>query len=657
MTIARPSVASLTALLFTLLFVADLLPGPPRPAQAVTIAAPVLKWQHGGCYASWCETGWYSSPAVGDLDGDGAPEVIGASYSIFALDGETGALRWSADPPGGRVWPGVVLADLDGNGDLEIATAYGGGYVHVHDKAGVLLWTRRPSSSELRGLSAFDLDADGTLDLITTAAAGSRTNTWVFAHDGAPRPGWPQLSNDSGYAWGVFNDNAAAGDIDGDGAAEIVVPSDVHYINSYEGNGAQIQAHAMYGDKGWGRVGVHVEHAVDLRGYAQCGFEHRPNFAHAPAAIVDVDGDGQNEIIAMGNVYDCGASPYASLYEMPFIFRGDRTRWAADGYDWEAIPVPDDKAAPLSEDYNVIESVMPNAVIADLDGDGEREILFASYDGRVHAYWLDKIEHHSWPYAVHGTGPGTRFASEPAVADLDGDGRAEVLFTSWTAKGSGQSGKLHILNYQGNVLHEIDLPGPYGGATWNGALAAPTLADLDGDADLEIVLNTAHSGFVAYDLPGTSAARLFWPTGRANYLRSGSLLAGSLLGSAMTMVPRIAGPGDAISVTITLRNPGPELPDVSLENALPALTTYAGSLSASHGDASYAADTITWTGVVPAAVPVVISYRLAVDDGITTPTLITNQALVDDGQATLTLSASLFVNGQALYLPVVRRLD
>ena len=60
------------------------------PSQQVSrqaIQAPVLKWQRGGCYSSWCETGWYSSPAVSDLDGDGAPEVIGSAYSIFILDG------------------------------------------------------------------------------------------------------------------------------------------------------------------------------------------------------------------------------------------------------------------------------------------------------------------------------------------------------------------------------------------------------------------------------------------------------------------------------------------------------------------------------------------------------------------------------------------
>lgn len=649
------AVKATLALLFMLVFagaLALLRPSALPPAHAGAIAAPVLKWQHGGCYSSWCETGWYSSPAIADLDGDGAPEVIAAAYSLFVLNGDDGALQWRNDPAGGRVWPGIVLADLDDDGALEIASGHGDGYLHVHNASGALLWTRQPTTRELRGLSAYDLDGDGRLDLVATAAVSSRTNTWVYSHDGVLRAGWPQLANDSGYAWGVFNDNAAIGDIDGDNAPEIVVPSDVHYINAYEHNGAQIEAHAMYGDKGWGKVGVHVDHHVDLRGYANCGSEHRPNFAHAPAAIVDLDGDGSNEVIAMGNVYNCGTSPYSSLYEMPFIFNGDRSRWAGAGYDWQVIPTPDGSAAPLSEDYNGIESAMPNPVVADLDGDGEREILFASYDGRLHAYWLDKTQRHNWPYAVHATGPGIRFASEAVVADLDNDGFAEVIFTSWPVKGSGYTGKLHILDYQGNVLHERELPAPFGGATWNGALAAPTLGNIDADDDLEIVVNTAHSGVVAYDLPGTAAANVLWSTGRGNLQRSGSLLNGSLQASSMRMTPAAVGGGDTISVTITLRNPGPALADVTLQNALPANTTFAGDLSASRGTAIFDAGQITWEGDVPAATPVLIRYALALEPTLMAPTLITNQATVDDGVAPpFTIEASILANGTPSYLP------
>lgn len=654
---SRPSVALFMLIALLSLPLLMLAANAPPAAHAGAIAAPTLKWQHGGCYSSWCETGWYSSPAIADLDGDGAPEVVGATYSLFVLNGEDGSEQWSTDPPGGRVWSGVVVADLYDDGALEIATAHHGGYLHVHNAAGGLLWSRQPTTSELRGLSAYDLDGDDALDLVVTAAVGSETNTWVYDHLGALRGGWPQVSGDSGYAWGVYNDNAAIGDIDGDGAPEIVVPSDVHYINAYESSGAQIQAHAMYGDKGWGKTGVHVDHAVDLRGYAICGVEHRPNFATTPATIVDLNGDGSREVVVTGNVYNCGTSPYTSLYEMPFIFNGDRSRWADRPHDWTAIPAPDAAAAPLSEDYNVIESAMPNPVVADLDGDGYAEILFPSYDGRLHAYWLDKTERHNWPYAVHATGPGIRFASEPVVADLDGDGYAEILFASWPDKSSGQTGRLHMLDYQGNPLHELDLPAPFGGATWNGALAAPTLGNIDADADLEIVLNTVHSGFVAYDLPGTSNARLLWPTGRANFQRSGSLLYGSLYTSAISMSPPNPGAGDTLAVTITLRNPGPDLPAVTLQNPIPAHTTFAGELNASSGSVTFAGGAVAWSGAVPAGAPVTISYQLTIDAGVSGHTLITNQATVDDGQnAPFILSTQILTNSLQNYLPIIQRL-
>jgi hypothetical protein len=165
--------------------------------------------------------------------------------------------------------------------------------------------------------------------------------------------------------------------------------------------------------------------------------------------------------------------------------------------------------------------VQPNPATVDLDGDGIIEIIYPSYDGRMHAFWLDKTEHGSWPYSVYHASEGFyRSASEPVVADLDNDGHAEVIFASWVQKGTGRTGKLHILDYMGNPIHEIDLP-PAKSGDWNGALAAPTLADIDGDPDLELVLNTAHSGVVAYDLPDTADARILWGTGRGNYHRNG----------------------------------------------------------------------------------------------------------------------------------------
>src|SRR3989442_14578977 len=68
-------------------------------AEAPSFGAPVLKWQRGGCFASWCQTGWYSSPAVADLNGDGQPDVIWGAYDVVSLNGSQAALPWG--PPSG----------------------------------------------------------------------------------------------------------------------------------------------------------------------------------------------------------------------------------------------------------------------------------------------------------------------------------------------------------------------------------------------------------------------------------------------------------------------------------------------------------------------------------------------------------------------------
>jgi hypothetical protein len=263
-----------------------------------------------------------------------------------------------------------------------------------------------------------------------------------------------------------------------------------------------------------------------LRGWGECNGDrsesYRTNFADGPAAIADLNGDGQREVVVTGNMYDCSFNPYLSRYIAVHIFNADRSRFNSGVYDWRTIPA--DTGALLNEDYSVIETAEPNPAIADLDGDGRQEILYASYDGRMLAFWLDQTEHGDWPYSVYHQEEGfIRFASEPVVVDLQNDGKAEVIFASWTQIGSNRTGKLHILDWAGHPIFDADLPAPKSeSVTWNGSLAAPTLGNVDGDPDLELVINTAHSGVVVYDLPGTAQARILWGTGRGNLLRTGS---------------------------------------------------------------------------------------------------------------------------------------
>ena len=175
--LARPSFAANTA---------------PAARTTASISAPALKWQRGGCFISWCQTGWYASPAVADLDADGRAEVLWASYDLVALDGATGALKWRA-ASNQRAWPGVAVVDLTSDGSPEVIVGRSGDQVTVYDKAGSVVWTRNPfGGGEVRTLTVADLDNDGRHEIIVGRASGGSTRQLnVLQADGSVRAGWP----------------------------------------------------------------------------------------------------------------------------------------------------------------------------------------------------------------------------------------------------------------------------------------------------------------------------------------------------------------------------------------------------------------------------------------------------------------------------------
>src|SRR5512139_70991 len=153
--------------------------------QLVT-AAPTYtvtqKWQR--CYpGSWCETGWYASPAVADLDKDGRPEVLWGGYTLMVVTGTNGMLKWHTTPTG-RLWPGIVVADLDRNGSLEVVTANGGGYIDVYNANGSAAggWHIRPTntSNEIRSLAVANIDTNSDLEIV---ACSTRSDNQWFAYE------------------------------------------------------------------------------------------------------------------------------------------------------------------------------------------------------------------------------------------------------------------------------------------------------------------------------------------------------------------------------------------------------------------------------------------------------------------------------------------
>jgi M6 family metalloprotease-like protein len=134
--------------------------------------------------------------------------------------------------------------------------------------------------------------------------------------------------------------------------------------------------------------------------------------------------------------------------------------------------------------------------LADLDGDGSLEILFTSATA-VHALSFTGAERSGWPFGFErlpalesDPAPG-RDAAPPLVADVDGDGRQEVLVHL-------AGGALIVLDAGGRRRLELEATLPAR------AVGAPLVADLDGVAGVEMAAFGRFASVRIFDAPSES---------------------------------------------------------------------------------------------------------------------------------------------------------
>ncbi|HSP71688.1 MAG TPA: VCBS repeat-containing protein, partial [Gaiellaceae bacterium] len=162
-------------------------------------------------------------------------------------------------------------------------------------------------------------------------------------------------------------------------------------------------------------------------------------------------------------------------------------------------------------------SGIPAPAVVNVAGDPRPEIVAAVPDGYVYA--VSPAGRRLWRYD-YAHGAPKMFASEVAAADLNRDGKPELVFGTYGPKVG--SGWLVVLSAAGKLLHDVRLPHQRLDGNGVGVAAAPSIADLDGDGSLEIVLTTIDHGIDVFRVPGSNADALPWPTGRGSLLRSGA---------------------------------------------------------------------------------------------------------------------------------------
>lgn len=165
------------------------------------------------------------SPAVADLDRDGSPEVVvvqASTHSVLALHGRTGSTLWgaievnrvpaTAGPTGGGP---PTIADFDGDGAPDVATAGGYNYLVLRGATGVPLWhaVTQDTSSRVTGSSVFDFEGDGRAEAIYNDELLLRV---YRGSDGSVL--W-STCNTSGTLW----EYPVIVDVDRDDSADIVV--------------------------------------------------------------------------------------------------------------------------------------------------------------------------------------------------------------------------------------------------------------------------------------------------------------------------------------------------------------------------------------------------------------------------------------------------
>ena len=320
-----------------------------------------------------------SSPIIYNLDGNGAKEIAfgdedgnlnvysSAGYSQFGYPFESGD----------KIRSSPAIADLDLDGNLELVFGSYDGNLYVSSPFGSTLLEYSQPGDIVGAPALVDLDLDGEKEIIFTTQYGSSGSLYAITHEGTDIVGFPVNINEKMIA------GPAVGDLDNDGSPDIVIVTWSDNI-----------------------------YAINNIGNVKEGFPvlSTERFSIAPI-LVDLDSDGDLEIIV--------------------------------GNDSGLLQIFEHTGAEVTS-YDVGEDIRGGLSISDLDNNGSLEVLFTGYDDLLHVWSpYEETELDGWPIDLL-----TNSVSEPLTADLDNDGDLEVIAAS-------KNGAFFIFHHDGTSFNSF----------------------------------------------------------------------------------------------------------------------------------------------------------------------------------------------------------
>ncbi|MFV5703336.1 choice-of-anchor tandem repeat GloVer-containing protein [Flavobacterium sp. XS2P12] len=435
--------------------------------------------------------------AIGDLDGDSKPELAVANYSSNSVSvfrnttsfGSIGAGSFAAkvDFTTGSLPQSVAIGDLDGDGKPELAVAnYSSATVSVIrnmtnpgsiDASSFAAKVDFSVNANAASVAIGDLDGDGKLDLSVANTINPGTVSILRNTTTLGNIGINSFASKVDFNTGNNSESITVGDLDGDGKPELVIANSGSSTISILRNNPVFPPTITSFSPTSGTVGT----TVTITG---------TNFNSTTSNNVVFFGATRATVTAATTTSLTVTVPSGATYAPITVLNTGSALAAYSSADFTPTFTPN-KGSITSADFTpkvdfTIDNFSYSVAIGDMDGDGKADLVLTNYGtntvsvlrntataGNIEAgSFAEKIDF------VTGTSP-----RGVALGDLDGDGKLELVVANFD---SNTVSVLHNTTSPGNISSGSFAP-MINFTTGSGPISV-AINDLDGDGKPELAV-------------------------------------------------------------------------------------------------------------------------------------------------------------------------